>query len=179
MVISKVAKRYAQGLLDFSLDSGTTEQLAEDMKVVQKTISDSTDLKRFFNTPFIDSKKKASVASQIFSSLSDAAKNLILLVIKNGRESDLANIASAYIEKVNERKGVQNVTLTLAANLSSEAVEKIISSTSLVDDSKPKNVKITINPEIIGGYILRVGDQQIDASVKTNLENLKKSMAHA
>lgn len=174
MRTSKVAKRYAQGLLNFTQETGNTEAVFSEMGDIVKTISQSKELQNFFNSPIIDVKKKLSVADEIFKSFSPVAKNLISLVIKHGRENQLQYIAEEFINKVEDSKGVQRITLTSATQLSDDNIQRILQSTNLVNHDNKFDVKSIINPEILGGYILRVGDQQVDASVKSKLNRLKK-----
>lgn len=174
MLTSKVAKRYAQGLLDFTNESGQTDAVFAEMKDVAKVMSESHDLNKFFSTPYIDAKKKEAIAGQIFQNLSPVSQNLIKLVIKQGREAHLKNIAQEFVKKVEDINGIQRITLTTAAPISEENIEQILKSTDLVNHSSKFDLKRNINPEILGGYILRVGDQQIDASVKSKLNNIKK-----
>lgn len=174
MLTSKVAKRYAQGLLDFTQESGQTDTVYSEMKDVLKIMTESKELNRYFQTPFIDSKKKAAASREIFKSLSPVSQNLITLVIKQGRETHLKNIAQEFINKVEDMKGVQRITLTSATELSQKNIDDILKSTHLVRQDSQYDLKTVINPEILGGYILRVGDQQVDASVKSKLAKLKK-----
>lgn len=174
MLTSKVAKRYAQGLLDFTNESGQTAAVFSEMKDVVKIMAESKDLNKFFLTPYIDAKKKIEVANEIFKGLSASSQNLIRLVIKHGRESQLKNIAQEFINKVEDINGVQRVTLTTATQLSKENIDQILRSTNLVNANSNFDLKLIINQDILGGYILRVGDQQVDASVKTKLNQVKK-----
>ncbi|PRB04850.1 ATP synthase F1 subunit delta [Chryseobacterium sp. MYb7] len=174
MLTSKVAKRYAQGLLDFTNESGQTATVFSEMKDVVKIMKVSADLNKFFMTPYIDSKKKIEVANEIFKGLSVSSQNLIRLVIKHGRESQLKNIAQEFINKVEDLSGVQRVTLTTATPLSKENLDQILRSTNLVNADSNFDLKVNVKPEILGGYVLRVGDQQVDASVKTKLNQVKK-----
>lgn len=174
MLTSKVAKRYAQGLLDFTNESGQTATVFSEMKDVVKLMSESVDLNKFFLTPYIDSKKKVEVANEIFKSLSVSSRNMITLVIRHGRENQLKNIAQEFINKVEDINGVQRVTLTTATQLSKENIDQILKSTSLVNTNSNFDLVINVKPEILGGYILRVGDQQVDASVKSKLNKVKK-----
>ena len=174
MRTSKVAKRYAQGLLDFTQESGNTAEVLKEMKDIAKIISESKELRNFFATPIIEPRKKISVANEIFKNFSLVSRNMIQLVIKHGRESNLGEIATEYIDRVEALSGIQKITLTSAMELSAQNVEHIIKSSDLVDTHKNYEVKSILNPELLGGYILRVGDQQIDASVKTKLTILKK-----
>lgn len=174
MRTGKVAKRYAQGLLNFTQESGSTASVFAEMKDLVGTIVKSKDLQNFFNSPVIENRKKISVSEEIFKSFSPVSRNLIQLVIKHGREGQLANIGQEFINKVEDLNGVQRITLTSATALSKENIQNILKSTNLVNHQNQFDVKSIIKPEILGGYILRVGDQQIDASVKTKLDRLQK-----
>ncbi|MCX8532303.1 ATP synthase F1 subunit delta [Chryseobacterium luquanense] len=174
MLTSKVAKRYAQGLLEFTNESGQTEAVFSEMKDVVKLMSESKDLNKFFLTPYIDANKKTEVANEIFKSFSPVSQNLIRLIIKNGRESQLKNVAQQFINKVEDINGVQRITLTTATQLSNENIEQILRSTNLVNQTATFDLKVNVNPDILGGYVLRVGDQQVDASVKSKLNKIKK-----
>lgn len=174
MLTSKVAKRYAQGLLDFSTDNGIVTQVFDEMKTVISVLNSSKELNSFLATPFIDAKKKIETAGLIFSSFSVPSKNFINLIIKHGRENQLKNIAQQYINKVEDINGVQRVTLTSATELSAANIEAILKSTDIVNHNNKFDIQTIINPDLLGGYILRVGDQQVDASVKSKLNNLKK-----
>jgi F-type H+-transporting ATPase subunit delta len=177
MLTSKVAKRYAQGLLDFTNESGQTATVFSEMKDVVKIMKESQDLNKFFMTPYIDSKKKIEVAKEIFKSLSASSQNLITLVIRQGRENQLKNIAQEFINKVEDINGVQRVTLTTATQLSKENLDQILKSSNLVNTNSNFDLVVNVKPEILGGYILRVGDQQVDASVKSKLNQVKKDFS--
>jgi len=174
MLTSKVAKRYAQGLLEFTNESGQTATVFSEMKDVKKLMSESEDLYKFFKTPYIDAKKKVEVAKEIFKGLSPVSQNLITLVIKHGRENHLKHIAQEFINKVEDINGVQRVTLTTATQLSNDNLNEILKSSNLVKPNSNFDINVIVKPEILGGYILRVGDQQVDASVKSKLNNIKK-----
>lgn len=174
MLTSKVAKRYAQGLLEFSQESGSTIAVFKEMQDIVKIMSESKELNQFFTSPFIESKKKIVIVGEIFKDFSTVAQNLIKLTIKNGRESQLKNIAQEYINKVEDINGVKRVSLTSASQLSQDTVKEILVASNLVSANADFEIEHIIKPEILGGYVLRVGDQQIDASVRTKLSNLKK-----
>ena len=174
MLTSKVAKRYAQGLLSFTQESGHTDSVFAEMGDIVKTIEKSKELQNFFASPIIAVKKKVGIALEVFKNFSPVTKSMLQLIIKQGRESQMQNIAQEYINKVEDMNGVQRITITSASALSSENINNILKSSELVNHDNKFDVKSIINPEILGGYILRVGDQQVDASVKSKLSKLKK-----
>jgi F-type H+-transporting ATPase subunit delta len=174
MLTSKVAKRYAQGLLNFTQETGNTASVFGEMGDIVKTIDKSKELQNFFSSPIIDAKKKVSIAMEIFQNFSPVSQNMITMVIKHGRENQMQNIAQEYVNKVEDLNGVQRISLTTATSLSDENIQNILKSSALVNHDNKFDVKTIINPNILGGYILRVGDQQIDASVKSKLTKLQK-----
>ena len=174
MLTSKVAKRYAQGLLDFAQESGQTDAIYGEMKDVIKVMTNSKDLVKFFGTPFIDYRKKIAAAQEIFKAFSPVSQNLISLAINQGRESHIQRIAQEYINKVDALNGVQKVSITSAVELSAQSIEDILKSTSLVNSDSKFELETIVKKDILGGYILRVGDQQVDASVKTKLNKVQK-----
>ncbi len=174
MLTSKVAKRYAQGLLNFTKETGDTMSVFAEMKDIVKTVDKSRELQNFFASPIVDSKKKGEIAKEIFKGFSPVAQNFLQLIIKQGREAELQNVAQAFVDKVEDMNGVQRITLTSATELSQENISQILASTNLVNHNNKFDVRAVIDPEIVGGYILRVGDQQIDNSVRTKLSRLKK-----
>ena len=178
MLTSKVAKRYAQGLLNFTQETAQTDAVFGEMSDVAKTIEKSKELQNFFASPIIDGKKKISIALEIFKDFSPVTKSFLQLIIKQGRESQMQNIAQEFINKVEDMKGVQRITLTSAGQLSAENISNILKSSDLVNHNQTFEVKSIINPDLLGGYILRVGDQQIDQSVKSKLSKLKKEFLH-
>lgn len=174
MRTSKVAKRYAQGLLDFGKDAGAEMVLFNEMKSLVTILQDSKELNNFFATPILDAKRKMAISGEIFKNFSTNTQNFIKLIIKQGREKLLQEIAQEYINKVEVLQGVQRVTLTSAAELSSANIEAILKSSALVNTAQKFDLENNVNPDILGGYILRVGDQQIDASVRSKLNQVKK-----
>lgn len=174
MLTSKVAKRYAQGLLDFTEESSQTQMVRGEMLDVINIMNTSKDLNNLFLSPVVDSKKKQSIAKEIFKAFSPVSQNIIQLVIKQGRESHLKDIATEFINRVEEMEGLQKVVLTTASPISDSIVEQIISQSNLVNTSGNYRLDKVVNKELLGGYVLRVGDQQLDASVRSKLNQIKK-----
>jgi len=174
MRTSKVSKRYAKGLLLFAQETDNVENIFKEMKDVLIFLDASNDLKKFLYSPFIHVKTKISAVEKIFNKFSKTVQNIIILVIRQNRAVHLEDIAHQYICLVEELNGIQKVSLTIATELLEADMKNILTKSSLVDTTKPFNVKVEINSDIIGGYVLRVGDHQIDASVRTSLRNLKK-----
>ena len=174
MLTSKVAKRYAQGLLDFAQESEQVDAVFGEMKDIVKIMSESKELNQFFANPSIDFRKKVAAAQDIFKAFSPVSQNLIKLTITQGRESSIKGIAEEFINKVNAINGVQKISITTASELNQQTIQDILKSTDLVNANGKYELETLVKPDLLGGYILRVGDQQVDASVKTKLGKIKK-----
>lgn len=176
MPISKVAKRYSKGLFDYALENHQLETVSSEMSQLLELLNQSKDINTFFQNPFIETSKKIEVSKQIFVSFSALSNNFIQLCIKNGREKHIKDIVAHFMQNVETRNGVQRIFITSASELSQNNINDILSQSKIVDHSKKNNVETFVKPDLIGGYIISVGDQQIDSSIKTQLSALKKEL---
>jgi F-type H+-transporting ATPase subunit delta len=177
MIQSKAAIRYATSLLELSLEKGNLEQVATDMKYFSETVAQNHDLASMLTSPIVDSAKKAEIFTLIFGQFQPLTKSFFDLITKNGREAILPEIAASFDAKVKEHKGIVPVELVSAVALD-EATKKTI--LAKVDASVNGTLEITetIDPSLIGGYIVKMGDKQIDASISNQLNNLKQRLTH-
>ncbi len=174
MRIGKAANRYAKSLLELSVEQDQLEQVYEDMTNVAQTVSESRDLRVMLNSPVIKPDLKAKVLDQIFAgNIGEMAHKFIKLITEKGRERLLGGIAAAYMIQYKAFKKVSQAEVISATPLDNEARKKV---EEMLQKLAPglAELKETINPELIGGYILKVGDQMIDASVSTQLRELRR-----
>lgn len=174
----KVAKRYAKGLFDFAEQTNETNLLYTEMQEIAQTIKDSKELKNMFKSPVVDSKKKQMIANQIFEKFSPSANKFIALVIQHGREVHLQDIAQFYIDRVDAKNHLQKITLVTATSLDQQAIDSIVKSSSFVDNTKPISVTSVIDESLIGGYILKLADKQLDTSIKAKLNQIRQGFDH-
>ncbi len=170
----KVAKRYAKGLYDFASQTNETAVLYQEMTELQKLLSTSIELKNFLKSPIIDYRKKIKIIDEIFKTNSQSFTKFIKLVINHGREANLIEIANQFIAIIDEEQNIQKGVLLSAIAFDKETIDKIVNESNLVDLSKPISIENKIDENLIGGYILRMSDKQLDASIKTKLHKLRK-----
>lgn len=171
----KVAKRYSKGLFDFAVQTKKHDEVYAEMKQIQKLIFDSKDLKSFLHNPILDSKKKIQVASVVFKSFSEVTQKFITLVIKQKRESNLVEIAQAYQTIYESFNNIVKVSLITATEIDITTKDSIYKESKLIPANAKTILKHQIDESLIGGFVLRVGDQQLDTSIKTKLSNLRKN----
>lgn len=174
---TKVAVRYAKSLLELALENGNLDAVAGDMNYFSQTLDENPELARLLNSPIVTGEKKLEVFQNVFGQFEKVTMNFLALVTKNGRESVLPAIAKSFDEEVKIHKGIVSVELIMAAAFDDSTRKTILAK---VEESVKGTleVKETINPDLIGGFIVKMGDKQIDASVLNQLNNLKQRLTH-
>ena len=171
---SRAAVRYAKAVLSFSLDQNKEVEVNNDMLLVVKTIDENTDLQLLLNSPILKSEIKKSALKEIFSTkISSISISLIDLLIDNKRLSIFEDVAKKYTVIFDELKGIEVAKVTTAFPLT-EALNKQVLLKVKEITGKEATIENVINPDIIGGFILRIGDVQYDASVANKLKGLKR-----
>ncbi len=170
----KVASRYAKSLLKIAIEENALEELHKDMVLVNDICTSNREFVLFLKSPIVKSDKKKSVVDAVFGNqLSKISYTFISLIISKKREGILSDIAESFIDIYKIHKNVKSATVTSAVALTTDQKERI--STMLNANVTTESVDLTevVDPELIGGMILRVGDKQIDESIRRKLTNLE------
>ncbi|RPD93411.1 ATP synthase F1 subunit delta [Aureibaculum marinum] len=170
---SRAALRYAKAVLSLSLDLNTADKVNEDMKSISTTIAGSKELEIMLSSPVIKTKVKKSALLAVFKNLNNTTIGLIDQLIENKRLPLLANIAKQYGIIYNYHIGTQVAKVTTAIPLT-EALEKKVLAKVKEMIGKTVDLEKIVDPSIIGGFILRVGDKQFDASISGKIKNLRR-----
>ncbi len=177
MVLNKVSNRYAKSLLSLALEQGVLEEALTDMQLLKKACEENDDLVRFLKSPVINAQKKEKILRMIFDGkLSKLGSSFIDILVRKGREKYVPGIARAFVAQYDDHKGISKAQITTAATMNEEtqaAMRELISS---MTDDKEIILNETVNPELIGGFIARLDDKQIDASIARKLDDLKKEL---
>ena len=173
----RVSSRYAKSLVELAQEKGKLEEVKNDMVLFRDTCDENRDLSLMLKSPIIGHLKKAEVLKQLFGGkVSEMTISFIDLLCKKTREFLLYPISKEFINQYNIVKGVQRATVISAAPLTASAKEEI---NKVIVEMTGKTVELEeqIDESLIGGYILRVGDKQIDDSVQNRLENLRAELS--
>lgn len=177
MKSSKSASRYAQALLDLAIEQGNLESVAADMKYLSVVCAENRDLELMLLSPIVKADKKIAVLNAVFDQFDAVSKSFIELIAKNGRESILPQIADAFEGLLKAHKGIVPVTLVSASKLD-EGVKKTILAKVQSMAHGTLEVSEEIDPALIGGFLVKMGDHQIDASVASQLGKLKQRLTN-
>lgn len=174
MAVASVAFRYAKSLLDLAEEKGLTEEIYKDMLFFKNTVEGSRPLMLMLKNPIVRSSKKDAVLKEIFKSkINPVSSAFIDIVARKNRESIIDEIAAEYIRLHDEKKGIERATVVTTTPLTDELRTKFKAMVAKRTGSQLVDLTEKVNPNIIGGYVLKLGDQQIDASVKSQLNALK------
>jgi F-type H+-transporting ATPase subunit delta len=175
--MSRAAIRYAKAILETAVASGKVNQVNEDMKTVITAVDSSADLKEFLSSPIITSDIKMSALLEVFSSVQADTKSLFRLLKENKRFEILVAIAFQYNTQFDEMNGVEVAKVTTAFPITADLEAKILAKAATIS-TKKITIQNTVDPSIIGGFILRIGDKQYNASVSNRLQELKREFSN-
>lgn len=171
---SRAAVRYAKAVLSFSLEQNKEVEVNTDMLLVVKTIDENKDLQLLLNSPVLKSEIKKSALKEIFASkISSLSVGLIDLLIDNKRLSILEDVAKKYTLLFDALKGIEVAKVTTAVPLTEGLNKQVLLKVKEIT-GKEATIENIINPDILGGFILRIGDVQYDASIANKLEVLRR-----
>lgn len=169
---TRAALRYAKALLDLAKDRKIAGEINSDMLLISQTISENKDLEVLIESPIVKSKLKQKVLTQVFGFKCNALTiDLINLLIENNRINLLDQVAKQYQIIYDFLKGVEIAQVTTAIPLTKELEEKVLAKIKTITTNKI-TIENIVDPDMIGGFVLRVGDKQYDSSVKGILSNV-------
>jgi len=172
---SKISVRYSRALFQSALEKKIIDKINGDMKLIQE-ICRYPEVSEILKSPVIIPSRKAKVLHALFGTDMDPlTSSMIDLVVKNGRENYLPAIARVFIHETMKFNGVTESHLTTAVEVSPEIKKQI--SDLIADLFKTKiELKESVDPDIIGGFILRIDDSYIDASIRSKLRKIRKEL---
>jgi F-type H+-transporting ATPase subunit delta len=177
MTGSRAAIRYAKAILDMAQSSGTAAQVSEDMALIASTIKGNEELRDFISSPTTSGIAKEAALKEIFAATHSSTQGLFHLLLENKRFDILAQIAAEYKSQYDELNGVEEATVTTAFPLTPDLENKVMNKIKEFS-TKTITIKNIVDPSIIGGFILRIGDKQFNASVANSLLTLKRELSN-
>jgi F-type H+-transporting ATPase subunit delta len=175
--MSRAAIRYAKAILQQANETNTQEVVFGNMQSVYNTIEDSRELQAVLQSPVIKAEDKKEALLKIFSEQSETTQSLINILVANKRTPLLGKVAKSYVDLYNEEQGVKVAAVITAIPLSGELEKKVMLKIKELTGSDKVTLKNEVDPAIIGGFILRLGDIQYNASIANQFGKIKKEFA--
>ena len=176
MAGSRAAIRYAKAILGLAQEQKVGEAVAKDMSSIVKTVENSKDLRLMLNSPIVKPEIKKAALQEIFSGVHAISEGLIDILVANKRVDLLDDVVAQYSILFDASRGKETAVVTTAVPLTDALRDKVLAK---VKDLTGNQVTIEnkIDESIIGGFILRLGDLQYNASISNQLNNLKRSFS--
>ena len=174
---SRAAIRYAKAMYDIANEKNSINEVYKDMNFINELNSDSLDFKNLLSNSQINFQDKKKLILSLIKQSNALTEKLIDLLIHNKRVKIIGDIASSFIQLYNKNNNIKEATIITASPINNELESKILSMIN-IKDAKSVNLTNVVNPNIIGGFIIRFDGKEYNASVKQNLNNLKKELTN-
>lgn len=177
MASTRAAIRYAKAILDLANSKGVAEVVNNDMKSIASAIENNVELSTFIQNPTTKVEVKESALLEVFANVNGVTKGLFHLLFENKRFEILEAIAIEYNKLFDESNGIEVAKVTTAIPMDAALEAKVLAKIATLSDKKI-TIENTVDASIIGGFILRIGDKQYNASVANRLQVLKRELSN-
>ncbi|ACU02619.1 MULTISPECIES: ATP synthase F1 subunit delta [Pedobacter] len=175
---NKAASRYAKSLIDLSEERNALEEIKNDMVFLEQVIDHNPELEAILKNPIVPLDKKAGILEDVFGAkVNEVTRAFFKLMVSKGRSAILFDTSKAFVAQYNALKGIVTAYVTSATELTAESRAEIIAIVKKEIGANEVVIKEKVNDKLIGGFILKVGDRQFDASIASSLSKLKKEFA--
>lgn len=179
MLNKAVARRYAAAFFSLALEKGLVDSLEKELAEVVKTVDENPELQRFLENPMVVVTEKKKVVDEVFGGrLSELTLDFLKVVLDKRREAYLKEIYNEFVKRANEARNLVDVEVTSAKELSQADLTAL---EARLVKMTGKQVRLTtkVDPALIGGLVVRIGDRVIDGSVTKRLELLREALLQA
>lgn len=174
MTDTRAAARYVKSLLDLAVEKKVLEEVHRDMLYFSEVVSMSRPLALMLRNPVIKHDQKLAVLKKIFSGkVNSLTMSFLEIITRKNREPILAAIARRFHSAYNEYKGIRKATVTTAVPLDEKLRDELKELAHKYSDREHVELIEEVDAELIGGFVLKVGDRQVDASIKNKLRDLQ------
>ncbi|MFD1768385.1 F0F1 ATP synthase subunit delta [Sphingobacterium suaedae] len=174
MSIFTVASRYAKSLLELAREQGNVDVVKTDIDQLIAVLKSNSDLLRVLKNPIISVDKKQNILTSLFEGkINPLILSFFGILVRKGRANILLEIAQEFVREYNEVKGIVKASVVSATALSEQNLQALASKIAQEINAQVVLTN-TVDTSLIGGFVVRVGDRQIDASIAGKLNKLEK-----
>lgn len=180
VITGEAAARYAEALIELADNAKSLNRVEKDLAVMAQAFADSDELRRMSDSPVVATDDKVSALTAIAKSakLSPLTQQFIGTVAANRRAGELPVIIKAFNEQVARLRGTQVARISSATKLTQAQLTKL-KSTLKAELGHAVDVETHVDPDLLGGFVVKIGSRLFDASLKTKLEDLRLALKSA
>jgi F-type H+-transporting ATPase subunit delta len=178
VVSSQVFEPYAQALLSLGQADHLTEQFGNDAALIIETINSAPDLQQFLENPFTPDDAQKAVLKQIFGGkVQPLTENFLMLLVDRRRVACLAGIFGQYQSLLRKLKGIVLAEVSSTIALNEAQTEQVKHQVRAMTGAHEVEIAVRIDPDLLGGVVIKAGSQVIDASLKGQLRRISLRLA--
>lgn len=173
LTLTEIAEPYAQALMSVAKSSNLTDQIGEDTQSLLALTKESEDLRTMLDSPVIEASKKKAVLRQVVGDqIHPFTLNILLLLVDRGRIMLLPEVCKQYQELLRQLKQAVLAEVTSAIELNDGQKEAIKQKVMAVTQAQQVDLETSVDPDLLGGVVIKVGSQVIDASLRGQLRRI-------
>lgn len=176
--MEEIAQVYARSLFDVASEQDNVEVVREQLGQIADALEENQDLRLFCFSPYFSSEEKKRGLQAAISDVDPAVERFLMLLVENERLPLIGRIRREYDRLCDEAEDLLAVTVTSAVALDPAVISRLVEQ---ISEQTGSRVELTeeVDPSIVGGVVLRVGNSILDASIRNRLENLRTEVARA
>ena len=170
-----VQKTYATALFEAAKEKGRLDQVRDELRSFLESVEEIPELRELLVSPQVDPAQKVDALAAILADADELVRNFLLLVTEKGRAPELGEIAREFDALVSAEEGILDVELTTAVELSDGDAKNLLGQIEQVSGRRLRASR-SVDPDLIGGFVLQAGSHRADASVRGRLEGLRREL---
>ena len=171
-----LARRYASAIFQLATEANAVPAVGADLHTFVATLAADKDVNAFFRSPVVDRKEKSDVIALAFDKLHDVALHAILLLIQKRREALAPEIVAQFDILERQARGAQTLQVTSARPLAKADLDALVAKLT-ASFKTPFDVKQNVDPDLIGGVRITMGDKRIDGTIAGRLDDLARMLS--
>jgi F-type H+-transporting ATPase subunit delta len=173
-----VARTYARALFGAAKDAGRVAEVRDELAMFVEAVDEVRELRALIRNPELDPPTKAAALDAVLEGADELLRNFVRVVTEKGRAAQLDEILREYEALVAAEEHILNVELTTAYELSDDDAVAIVQQIEKASGRRVEAAR-TVDPDLIGGLVLKAGSLEVDSSVRGRLDRLRRDLAHA
>tara|TARA_Y100001933_G_C18879171_1_gene513288 strand:+ start:380 stop:922 length:543 start_codon:yes stop_codon:yes gene_type:complete len=172
-----VSTTYAQALFEVAMELDKLDQIKDELGFINESFKEHPEFYEVFRTPKINKEERKDIITKVFDGkVSSEVMNFMKILIDKRRGTAISGIYNEYVDMVDDHKGVVKAVVESAIPLTDEEQKALTEKLAKVTGQEI-HLSSVVNPEVIGGIVVKIGDKVIDGSVKSRLNIMKDNLA--
>ncbi|HLS24216.1 MAG TPA: F0F1 ATP synthase subunit delta [Pseudogracilibacillus sp.] len=179
MSVNVIAKRYAEALFQIGEENKTLDTLVKQFTNLKEVFVENEDFLTYMNHPGVSGQDKASFIDQVFKKFEPVVVNTLKLLVERQRVELTPSIIKHFVQLVNDEKGIAEVTVQSVRELNKAEKKQLEKNLAKRFDKKTVHITNIVNPDILGGLHIRIGNTIIDGTIKNKLHRIERKITSA